>query len=196
MLDTDELDARWRDGLHVLAAHLGATVSPGASDRVTHQVQQRARRRTFGRTAVSAVALAAIIAFVLLLTNGSSHTANVTVAPAAAPGTTKPVPATSTLRISALATLTLVAQVETPSPLVTIAGDAITLEKAGTYRFIMDGAPGHSLGFTELPDGDRIITGADPPHFIDVHLARGTYTFDCNIPGHAAAGMLLHVIVR
>ena len=80
------------------------------------------------------------------------------------------------------------------------------LDAPGVYTFVMvEGVPGHSIGFDELPNIDRVETRArtrvgnqtplQTAPRLNVYLPKGSYTLDCNVPGHAAAGELLHVIV-
>jgi hypothetical protein len=207
MLDNEELDARWRDGLHALAAEIGPDVRGDAETRVALHVAQRARRRTVRRATTSVVALAAIITAAVALSLGHDATKVHTVPGASTVAPTKPVirlivpddagSVRANLRISARLNLSLVAQAERTSPDVSITARVIRLGSPGEYRFEVDGAAGHLIGFEALPAADRLPTptGSAPPRDFVVYLGRGTFTLDCSIPGHAAAGMLLHVIV-
>jgi hypothetical protein len=197
MLGTEELDARWRDGLQVLAAHLAASVPPGASDRVTHQMQKRARRRTLRTGTASVIALAAIIALVMTLSFGRNSATRVHVTPGAPQLVAHPMGVIADVHITALTDLKLAADVAQRGQkhVHVNPGSPIRLPRAGTYEVIVSGGAGHDIGFVELPDRDRVLLAGKGTQRFAVNLPRGAFTIDCSVPGHAAAGMLLHVIV-
>ena len=122
----------------MLAAHLAATVPPGAPDRVMYQVQRRARRRTFGRTATTAVALAAIIAFVVLLMPGTRNTPTLQIAPITAP------PATQHTADACRRPVSTVHVIAEP----TLRFDkTVYRAAAGCVQIVYSGAAGHTLAF-------------------------------------------------
>ncbi len=209
MRDDEQLDQQWRDGLRTLATHLAATVPPGAPERVADIVRRNARRRAALRATTSIVALAALIALVVTITLSHNGATRVHITPGTAPPTTPTVSGPqfvppnvatavhATLLIDAQNTLHLTARVISPAlrPPVTVDGDIVHLNTPGPYAFVIEGAAGHSIGFTDLPNRDRIITDNHTPQRVTINLPRGEFILDCNVPGHAAAGMLLHVIV-
>ncbi len=174
MMQTDELDQLWREGLVTLAEQLTPPTDP--EPRVA--LRRRRRRRVRIATKLSAVvALVAVGAITIVAFAGrSDHRSGVTSQP-------PPIPAATVVVDDA------------PGHALRIAfpgrdtnGLSLRLP-AGLIRFQVRGDEGHDL-VLDGASGFRVelTASAAPTRTTDVLLAPGQYLMHCLIPGHTEAG--------
>jgi hypothetical protein len=187
MTEIEDVDQIWRAGLATAADALGP-----AGD-VRARVAARVRHRQRSRRAVSAGAVAALMATTVVAVAELHHDdGRVRVAIAPTTTTVPVIRAVVQVNDAPGGALTM----EFPGRTVTGNPPTISLP-SGVIRFVVhDVSPGHDLVIDGIPAFNIDLATAGETITKDVQLDPGVYDLHCAIPGHEDAGEKILLVVR